>query len=91
MSGPPGLRQTYAFSEDKKMRRAELEADIQSAVNAAFAPDPSRFSRVVVLTIKFDNYDLDVGALEKELGDTFSIMYEFDVNYVPLDSTKKPG
>jgi hypothetical protein len=92
---PAGDHQTTrTFQALKKIKVAEVQKQLQDAVDKAYAVShPSKYLQVNVLLFRFDNDDLNGADMENELATVFKDEYGYKVHKVvlPGKATKRPG
>ncbi|KAF9695314.1 hypothetical protein EKO04_007111 [Ascochyta lentis] len=86
-----GPRPERAFLDPHKAGLKSIQRYLQTAVDKAFVPThPAEYTAVTVVLLHFDNDDLGIGDLERELGVVFRDWYGFRVQHHRLPSSGNP-
>lgn len=91
--GGTGARPTRSLMPPKKLKYAEVKAQLRQAAKDAFPPNeghPAKYKHVTAVLLHFDNDDMGVAGQENELAKTFETEYEFDVTRILLPGKNIP-
>jgi hypothetical protein len=89
-SQTPGLRPPHSWSEARKTAMGQVQQQVNNAIKSAFNPHPSKYKRAIAVLFHFDNDDLGIDPLEKQLGQVFKNYYGYEIRYETLKSKGKP-
>jgi hypothetical protein len=67
----PRLRPPHSWGQEQKTEIQAVQKDINTALKSAFSPHPAQYNRAICILFHFENDDIGVASLERELEDVF--------------------
>jgi hypothetical protein len=80
----PRLRPSQSWGQERKTEIQAMQRDINTALKSAFNPHPAQYNRAICILFHFENDDIGVASLEKELEDVFKQGFRYITRRVIL-------